>query len=183
MLQRLVLMLMLFYLSTAVQAATVSFLPAQQNVVIGNSFSLDIMGDFSLAETLDGGGLNLDFSSSLLNVTNVTVNTGLFELFSDPGTIDNNLGTVSDVIFNTFSSNASGQFLIATVDFTAVGIGLGELLLSESTLNPFSSQGMPLDVQFQNASIQVTAVPLPAALWLMLTGCALWWSRARRLSR
>lgn len=179
MLQRLMLVLALYFSIPIAHAATVSFLPSEQNVLIGSSFSVAIMGDFSLAEILEAGGLNLDFGSDVLNVTKVTVNTGLFEFFSDPGTIDNGAGTVTDIMFNTLSNDATGQFLIATVDFTAVDIGLSDLLLSESMLNPFYSAGMPLDVQFQSASVQVTPVPLPTALWFMFAGCALLWRRAR----
>lgn len=154
-------------------AATVGFSPTSPTVTIGQSFSIDIVGDFTLAETIEGGGVDLSFDASVVNVTNVTVNTALFDFFSLSGTIDNNSGTVSDVVFNTFAG-ASGNFLIATVDLTALTAGSTGLILTESFLNPFSSAsaGDSLAVDFQPGNVTVTAVPLPAALVLMLSGLA-----------
>jgi len=154
-------------------AATVGFSPSSPTAGIGQSFSIDIVGNFTLLETIEGGGLDLAFDAAVVNVTNVTVNTTLFDFYSLSGTIDNSSGAVSDIIFNTFAG-ASGNFLIATVDFTALTAGSSGLSLSESFLNPFSSAsaGASLMVDFQPGNVTVTAVPLPAALGLMMCGLA-----------
>ena len=102
-------------------------------------------------------------------MTGVTVNNALFTFFSDPGTIDNTAGKVKDTIFNRFEG-ASGHFLIATVNFKAMGMGTTSLDLTESSLNPFSSAsaGSSLKVLFEPGS--VTVVPVPAAVWLLGSG-------------
>ena len=156
------------------QAATVSFSPYSNSVTAGQLFSMNIMGSFLPGETIEGGGLNLSFSPSVLSVSNVSINTALFDFYSLPGTVNNAAGTISGMVFNTVTG-ASGNFLIATVDFKALGTGGTNLLLSEYSLNPFSSAsaGTSLSVTYQPASIVVAAVPLPAAIWLLLSGMGL----------
>lgn len=171
-----------FVLSIAsAQAATVSFNPSSKTVSVGQSFSLDIMGSFLPGETIEGGGLNLSFSPAALSVSKVSINAALFDFYSLPGTINNAAGTISDMVFNTFAG-ANGNFLIATVDFMALGIGSSNLLLSQSSVNPFSSAsaGSSLSVTYQPASIAVTAVPVPAAIWLLLSGMGLMGLRSKR---
>lgn len=162
----------LFFLSVSVApAATVYFSPASFSATTGQGFSLDILGDFTSGEAIEGGGLNLVFDRLVVNVTNVAVNTTLFDFFSDPGTINNSTGAVTGIVFNTFAG-ASGTFRIATIDFTAMGLGSTALILTESSLNPFSSAVAmgSLTVGFQSGSVSVTAVPVPAAAWLLASG-------------
>lgn len=164
-----------FVLSIAsAQAATVSFSPSSKTVIAGRPFSMNIMGSFLPGEAIEGGGLNMSFSPSALSVSNVRINTTLFDFYSLPGTINNAAGTISGMVFNTFAG-ASGNFLIATVDFMALGTGTSNLLLSQSSLNPFSSAsaGPSLSVTYLPASIVVTAVPVPAAIWLLVSGMGL----------
>ncbi|MBI3546206.1 MAG: hypothetical protein HY081_06390 [Gammaproteobacteria bacterium] len=173
--KKIFLTIIAFILNTAcAQAALVSFSPSSNTVTLGQSFSMNIMGNFSTGETIEGGGLDLVFSPTVLSVSNVTINTALFDFFSIPGTINNSTGTVSGILFNTFAG-ANGNFLIATVDFTAKASGNSSLLLSQSALNPFSSSsaGASLNVAYQPASVTVTTVPIPAAIWLMLSGLGL----------
>lgn len=159
----------LLLVCTGAHAATVGFFPASTSVSVGQAFSLDIMASFTGAESIDGGGLNLNFSPSIVDVTGVNVNTGLFEFFSTPGTIDNTTGNVTDITFNTFSNTPTGDFVIATVFFTANGSGASLLTLSESVNNPFTLFGAPVPVTFTTGSV-VSVVPLPAAFWLLLSG-------------
>lgn len=170
--KKIISIVVLFFLPvSATLAATVYFSPAGFSGSIGQVFSLHIMGDFTPGEMIEGGGLNLAFDGLVVNVTNISVNTTLFDFYSDPGTIDNPNGTVTDIVFNTFAG-ASGIFRIATVDFNAVGLGSTALILTESSLNPFSSAVAmeSLTVGFQSSSVMVAAVPLPATAWLFGSG-------------
>lgn len=159
---------------TGAQAATVGFSPFSTSVSVGQNFSLDIVGNFPGSEAIDGGGLNLSFVPSIVNVTGVTINTALFEFVVDSSTINNTVGTVSDIIFNSFANTPTGSFLIATVNFTATGAGNSALTLAESTLNPFALSGMPVPVTLTaGTNVTVASVPVPAALWLLLSSAGL----------
>lgn len=162
----------LLLLSVSSHAAMVSFDQSSYSMKQGNVFTVSIFGSFSAQEILDGGGLSLNFNSTVLKVNSVTINTTLFEFYSDPGTINNISGNVSDMIFNTFTYNATGNFKIADINLTALKSGNSDFLLTESLLNPFSSAvaGVGgLTVNYTNALVNVSAVPLPGALLLMLS--------------
>ncbi len=159
----------LLLLTARVDASTVSF-TSIPTVTTGQTFTLDLIGT-EFTDIVDGGGVNLFFDSSVLGVNSVTVDTSVWEWFDDPGTIDNTAGTISEIQFASFFGT-TGDFAIATIEFSAIGAGISDLILTESLLNPFASGGLPLDlpVTFLTGSVTVTAVPLPAAFWLLLGG-------------
>ena len=177
MLNKLPLAFMLFMslvLSGQSQAATVSFNTSAQNVVTGSSFTLDVLGtDFP---AIVGGGLNLSFDASVLQVSSVSINTAVFEFYlgngTEEGVLNNVLGTLTDTSFNSFVG-ASGNFTIMSIGFTAVGSGSSLLQLSESSLWVFSDvtgNAIGNQIDYSDALINVTAVPLPAAVWLFGSG-------------
>jgi len=163
------LMATLLLLTVRAEASTVSFV-SSPTVNVGQTFSLDLVGT-GFTDIIDGGGVSLSFDASVLQVNSVTVDTGVWDFFDDPGSIDNTGGNVTEIQFASFFG-ATGDFAIATIEFFAAGAGTSALGLTESILNPFGSGGFPLDppVTFLTGSVTVTAVPLPAALWLMLSG-------------
>ena len=158
-----------FLVSLHAAASTVAF-DASPTVNPGQSFTLNLVGS-GFSSIVDGGGLNIGYDASILAVTNVTVDDTTWDFYSSPGVIDNAAGSVSEIHFAALS-DVSGDFMIASIDFLAIGTGTTDLLLSESTLNPFASGGTLLDppVTFLPGSVTVTAVPLPAAFWLLLSG-------------
>ena len=162
------LVIILLLLTARVEASVVSFSTSNTNVDLGQTFTLGLSGN-GFTDILDGGGVNLSYDPSVLAVNSITVDTSVWGFFDNPGTIDNTNGDVSDLMFASFS-NVTGDFAIATLEFKAVGVGTSPLSLTESSLNPFASGGSLLAVTLQSASVTVTAVPLPAAFWLMLSG-------------
>lgn len=164
------LLVILLILTARVEASTVSFNPSGTSVGIGQTFSINLVGT-GFTDIVDGGGVNLFYDAAVLAVNSVTVDTTVWDFFDAPGAIDNTSGNVSEIQFASFFG-ATGNFAIATIDFLAVGAGHSALTLTESVLNPFASGGLPLNpaVTYQNASVTVSAVPLPAAFWLMLSG-------------
>ncbi len=159
----------LLLLTAQVDASTVSFV-SNPTVSTGQTFTLDLTGS-GFTDIVDGGGVNLSFDPAVLGVSRVTVDTSVWEWFDNPGTIDNTAGTVSEIQFASFF-DTTGDFAIASIEFNAIGAGTSDLSLTESTLNPFASGGLLLDppVTFLPGSVTVTAVPLPAAFWLLLSG-------------
>ncbi|MBI3188969.1 MAG: hypothetical protein HYZ31_14025 [Gammaproteobacteria bacterium] len=177
MLNKLPLALMLFIalvLSGQSQAATVSFNTSAQDVALGSSFTLDVLGtDFP---AIVGGGLNLSFDASVLQISSVSINTAVFEFYpgngTEEGVLNNVLGTLTDTSFNTFAG-ARGDFTIMSIGFTAVGSGSSLLQLSESSIWVFSDimgNAIGNQILYADTTINVTAVPLPAAAWLFGSG-------------
>lgn len=166
--------------SVAAHSATVAIDPPAQTVDLGDTVTIALSGaDFS--ETIEGGGVNLHFDPQVLQLTTVTVDDATWEFFTTPGTVDNTQGTLTDLTFSSFAGN-SGSFPIAQLTFHATGSGISPLTLTESALNPFASGGALLNppVTFASASISVAAVPVPAAVWLLLSGLAPMFYTGRR---
>ena len=168
------------------QAATVTFSPPTSPVLQGATFTIDLVGT-GFGSVLDGGGVNIAFDETLVNVTNVAINTALWDpQLSSSGTINNTAGTVSDVIFGSFI-NRSGDMLFATLTLQALNgvTGTTSLTLTESNLNPFASGGelYPGGITFVAGSVEVSAVPLPATAWFLLTAFAGAGFRARTRRR
>jgi len=161
------------------QAITVQFDQPATTLQTGAPFSLTVLG-FDFPATI-GGGIDLSFDPAIINISAVTMNTAVFP-FSDAGTIDNVAGTLTDAYFNSLAA-PSGTLEFMTIDFIAMGAGSTQLSLSEGLLavfadvdaNQFGSQ-----IQFIPASVTVTAVPVPAATWLMLSGLGLISAVARK---
>ena len=164
--------------SAAVNAASVDFNPPLKIVNVGDSFSIDLSGR-SFADVLDGGGLDLDFDPAIVHVTAVTIDP-LWEVSPNLGTIDNVGGHVSNIQFNTLSSNPTGDFFIGSIQFSAVGIGSSSLILREDLANPFASEGFPLAVTLNSGTVQ--AVPEVSAAWMMVIGLGVF-GVARKMRR
>lgn len=182
-------LLLVFLLSLFPQtskAAIVSLSPTPLSVNQNDSFFLDLVGTDFNAGTLDGGGVNISFDSSVLNVLNVSVNTTDWEFFSTPGTIDNanntGLGTISGISFNSFQDR-TGDLLFATIEFVAVGTGTSLIGLSEYLLNPFTTSNAnpyPNLILDQTGSVTVQHLPIPAAGWLFVCALGFLASQVRR---
>ena len=150
-----------------VQAATITFDPNPKTVNLGSTFTLDIVGTgFSGTE---GGGAEFLFDETILQVNSVTIDTGVWDTFTNDGTINNANGDVTNIAVAAFNDPGS-NFIVATVEFTAVGDGFTDLILSENPLNPWASGGNTINPTLTNGAVTVSAVPLPAAFWLFGSG-------------
>ncbi len=162
---------------SSLHAATISFSSNSLTVNPGDSFSLTIKG--SGFPTIVGGGLNINFDASVLQINQVTINQSVFEFYLgngvEEGSLNNATGNLLDTAFNT-ATGATGNFNIMAIDFTAIGSGSSQLFLSESSIWVFSNefgQRISNSISYEMAQIDVTAVPLPAAIWLFGSGLLL----------
>lgn len=160
--------------TVSAHAAIISFNNNSLTVNPGDSFSLTIQGTGFPA--IVGGGLNLDFDASVLQIDQVTTNQSVFEFYLgngiEEGHLNNAAGKLDDTAFNTFIG-ATGDFDIMTIDFTAIGSGLSQLQLSESSVWVFSDvygNKVGDSLSYISAEVSVSAVPVPAAFWLFGSG-------------
>jgi general secretion pathway protein D len=159
------------FIGRADATAVVSIDPNSQTVSPGSTVVVDV--DITRVSNLYGFQFNLEFNPAVLAAGTSTEGTFLPSggaTFFIPGTNDNVGGSVTataDTLL-TAISGVSGTGSLALLDFKAIGAGtsaltLSNLILLDSSLNPISST-------VSDASVTVSAVPLPAAAWLLLSG-------------
>ena len=144
---------LLFVFSTLASAdANVSFSEEKVKTTVGSEFSLDVvMADFP---TTEGGGVSLQFNPSVLEVTNVSVNSDEWRFVNKNGDIDNANGVVSEILFSSYQG-VTGNATIATIQFKAVGKGRAKIKLKEAESNPFASAGEKVAVSFESTKVKV----------------------------
>jgi hypothetical protein len=157
--------------SAASAAGSLVLAPVATNVTFidngvidaGEMFSVEVRGN-SFSENVVGGGFDMSFNSAVLTLSSVSINNALWEFAPSGGAIDNVAGTVTTASFATFSATPpNGNFLAATLNFTAKAVGNSALTLAPSGIAVFaSSAGDPIDVTFGSGSVNVAAVPEPA---------------------
>ena len=156
LINRLFVVLLAVAMASSVMAAPgVSFSESKVKVRAGTTYVLDIMmSDFPVSE---GGGVILRFDPSVIQVSGVTIDTQFWDFVNEPGSIDNTGGSVADVLFSSYKG-VSGDARIATITFTAIKAGKSEIAIEESAINPFSSNGNRVTVNFNNVGVRVLPV-------------------------
>ena len=151
--RNLAITVLLCCLGAAQADPTVSITPNKSVVGVGDTFTVDIvMTDFP---TTQGGGLSLDYREGVVTVKSVTVNGTAWNFKNKSGTINNDQGILSEVLFSAFPG-VTGDATIATVEFEAIRKGRSHLRLSGSDTNPFASAGDTPSVNYTaGASIRV----------------------------
>lgn len=163
-------------LSGQASAANIGWEAAPTTIAINDTFTLDILGSGFVSD-VDGGGVNIAYDSSILNVVSVSIDQTVWNFGPtgiDVGTIDNIFGTVDGIMVNRsdVQTTLTGNFTVASIMFTAVGNGTSTLGLTEYLLNPWASGGTLINPAMASGSVTVGAavVPIPAAAWLFGSG-------------
>lgn len=159
---------------TATQAASVYIAPSDSAVsVLDGTTVLHLFMDFSDEITL-GGGIDLDIAGpvSLAAFTPsayfATLDPAFTGFSTAPDVADNDLA----IWFGDFSG-LSGVNELGTLALNLLGEGTATLDIGINSLyGPFySAETFDLqDVLLSGATINVTPVPLPGALWLLMSG-------------
>lgn len=170
------------------EAASISLSPASSSVVVGSTFSVDLVMDFSDEATL-GGGLDVNYDSNYADFVSFTFDSSFLSL-TDPAMTCPGAGacspidqynSVSNIAFGNFAG-IGGAFTIGTLEFTALQSGSIDLTTSETTGagGPFVSAStfLPMSVTYNGTSL--TAVPVPAAAWLFMSGLGLFAGFSRK---
>lgn len=189
---RLSILMLIFvspYYSSAANAATVTFaetgslIPsANINAIEGSNLSVDIIGvDFT---ELLSGTMSFSFNPDVLLVNSVTVNDVLFSFFPEGGSLSLvTPGLWEKIAFDVDAINgdplATGDFSIATINLTTLATGTSALSILDSR---FTSTTEVLAPTLTSTNINVTPIPLPAALWFFLSGIAFMVARFKRQS-
>ena len=159
----------------SVSAATLDFIPSISNVNENDAFDVDVAISDLGGALVGAFDISVDYDPAVLSATGVQFSDSLgdasfFEAitFSDTSIA----GTVS--AFNTSllfdfelaALQPSGGFTILTLSFLADAIGTSALEFSFSLI----SDDLGIAISTSNQTGQVNVVPLPGAVWLMITG-------------
>ncbi len=138
--------------NAAIVGSYVALSNDEVTVFEGETFTLDITAnDFVTSE---GGSVTLRFNPAVLQAAYVNVDTGVWDFVNKNGQINNAEGKVSDILFSSYQG-VSGNARIATVEFRAINKGATEIILTESSANPFASNGQEMAVSFKTSSVIV----------------------------
>ena len=164
----------------------VSFDPVNQTVVQGNPVSVDLVISDLGNEILTGFDLEISFDDSILSFQSFTVGPGPTGL--DPSGLDFGffsygfdlgLGTaaVGDVSVDsdaTLQATQPDSFVLGTLAFDTLSIGTSALTISYALLaGELDASGLSvteLQADLGAGSIEVSPIPVPAAIWLFGTG-------------
>lgn len=156
----------------AAQSASISLTPVNQNVALGGSVSLQLTMDFSDDATL-GGGLDLFYDDSILQFVSFTFDPGLGDDPDFRRLPDALTGELDALAFGNFAG-LSGPSLVGTFLFNTLTSGTVNFTLAQNdtvaggffSANTYDAQTVTLN----GASVNVSAVPLPGAGWLLVSG-------------
>ncbi len=138
--------------NAAIAGSYVALSNDKVTVIKGEVFILDITANnFVISE---GGSVTLHFNPALMQAINVSVDASVWDFVNKSGRINNTEGKVSDILFSSYQG-VSGNAKIATVTFEAINKGAAEITLTESSVNPFASNGQKMDVAFKTTSVTV----------------------------
>jgi hypothetical protein len=119
---------------------------------VGSIVEVDLMmSDFA---TTEGGGVELHYDSSLVQINSVVVDGTAWSFVSRDGDINNDDGIVSNILFSSYQG-VSGNAKIATIELEFIGKGKGKIKLSEAASNPFASNGELIAVTYKSSKIRV----------------------------
>ena len=176
----------LLHLSAA-RAALVGFSPDSQNVALGSPASVDLVVSGLGDDILTGFSLEISYDSSILGFQSFTVGPGPTELdplglfpvgfLSSGAEISAGIVAVSDLspapdlILPVLQPNS---FVLGTLEFDTLAAGTSALTISFAQLaGEIGISGFPRDLQteLQSGSIdvEVSVIPVPAAVWLFGT--------------
>jgi len=160
---------MLGVLVTTAEAATVSLIPNFTQTSVGDTVTLSIEGSDFTGNT-DGGSFQTTWDPAVLQLAGFSVANPPWDLsfVSDSNPNDGLLDTFS---VGTSLAGGTGQaFSIGTLTFDVVGEGTTLVsMIDDPVFGGWSQPGtVPITVIYEGAT--VTAVPVPAAVWLFGSG-------------
>ena len=158
-----------------VHAASVSFSDTAVTANVGDTITIDILMDFTGDPTL-GGGTDIFYDDSVLSFQSFSFGTTTL-------TLDGAFSRLPDDLPNKLEGMAFGNFgglsgpgTVGTLTFQAIAVGDITLTMAD-TSNALAGGAFtsaisygPQSVSFGSSEVSITNVPVPAAVWLLVSG-------------
>ena len=158
--------------SAVASASTVGARPVTQDVFQGETVFVGIVAE-DLVNTA-GGSMDVSWDPTVLTMsdvlTDVVINTAVWDdpdtsNFSDRGVLSS--GLLSGLRVGTFTL-VTGAAPVATLTFTAIGVGSSLVTVGDGA-GLGGGWSPPIDT-YNAGTVNVNAVPVPAAVWLFGSG-------------
>jgi hypothetical protein len=154
------------------KAVIVSLDPTSQEVQVGDQLSLDVLYEIQATDDVGGGAFSISFDDSAFDFVSVKFDSAL------PGKI--RVSPSDPVTRNVFvlgfgdASGLTGSGKAATLLFQAKQEGSFDFNLADPVADQqnFTHDSFEGDTNYVNAQVQVNAVPLPGAAWLLMSSFA-----------
>ncbi|ABG41269.1 PEP motif putative anchor-like protein [Paraglaciecola sp. T6c] len=166
------------WLAQSANAAVITMTPSSQTIELGETANVDVsISDFATDQYLGAYDFEVAFNDSILSVSNIVFGTELGFSFQDEFSFGANLHAVLESSLEDAQylvDNQASEFLLFSIEFTAVGFGTSSVAFDSSLLGDQDGNEIT-DVDFNSARITVNnpnAVPEPGALSLLLAGFA-----------
>lgn len=179
--QRWILVLLAFLLiGQEAHTATISLQTTQSDEYrVSDTIKVNLVGlDFT--EAALGGGVSVTYDPRVLAYENVSFDNSIFDFKNVVR--DEVAGMIGSILVSADNNQPIGDFIIASIEFTALEEGRSPLDLGPSEfLAPWLTfSGTDIDPSFvPDGTVTITVVPLPSAFWLMLS-CLGWFGMLRR---
>lgn len=173
--KKLVCALALFGMVGAVQAGSVSLDPLSKSVTVGNSVFFDIYVDFDNDSTT-GGTFQLTYDSSLLGISNIATDFAYNGTFLSSNGLTGTApvltsdGLIEGIGFSGTFAGANSK--LGTITFSALNAGVAVIDADTDQVEDarFYNGSSNNGVEYGSAAANISAVPVPAAVWLMASG-------------
>ncbi len=153
--------------SSAGTAATVTILPSNAAPLVGETFTLTIQAD--VANTL-AATMAMSFNASTVAFVSGAV-TGLFSGAFTKNSPTTQNPTVFDIDTAVSTGPNPGTYNAAILTFQAIAPGLANIVINDDGGNLTGWFDTPdanwIPVNYNQASVTASAIPLPAAAWLL----------------
>jgi hypothetical protein len=177
---------LVFFLSLpSANAATISLVPTSSSVLLGGSIVIDVM--LNTTDLISTGLLDFTYPSSNVSFASFSINSSVLDSISSASPSSSSAGQLNDFSLVSLGPGGTNGGRLATMTFNTVNTGLATFGLSLDNVffgGPAWFWGGTGDSRaFQaisntdlasftltGASVQINAVPIPAAVWLLGSG-------------
>jgi hypothetical protein len=162
--------------ASGAQAATVSLDPVSATGPAGGQVAFSLVANFGSTPTI-GGGVDFSWNSSVLTFKSFDFDPGFTIRDTSFDRKDLQTSSLFSVVFGNFGGlSLPADTKIGLVTFNLVGSpgSSSSIALSDSNrwAGFFTDAGSAINVSYTGATANVAPIPIPAAVWLLVSGLA-----------